>query len=317
MTPTAKLGAYGLVLALALGGGAAVGGAIGPVDTGGEADHVEHDPGASAAAQLPSGTEEGVTPVGLTRSEAGYSFEPERTDLSGRAGAPFRFRITGPDGEAVRAYEESHERDLHVIVVDRGLATFSHLHPTRAPDGTWSVELGERAPGTYRAYADFVPAGGPDLTLGVDLTVGGEFRPVPLPPVAATDTVDGYEVTLVGAPRAGSDAEVTLSLSRDGRPVTDLDPYLGSFGHLVAIRAGDLAYLHVHPIEEPDDKGGPDVRFAVAVPTSGDYRLFFDFAHAGAVHTADFTVDVPAAGPSNATTPDDTDAGHGADHEED
>lgn len=322
MTPAAKLGIYGLVLAVALGGGAVVGDAVGPIDTGGEADHVEHDPGrASAAPQPQLGTEEGVTPVGLTRSEAGYSFEPERTDLDPRSGGPFRFRITGPDGEAVRSYEESHERDLHFIVVDRGLATFSHLHPTRAPDGTWSVELGELEPGVYRAYADFVPADGPDLTLGVDLTVAGDFRPAPLPPVAAIDTVDGYEVTLAGAPAAGSDSEVTLTLSRDGRPVTDLDPYLGAFGHLVAIRAGDLAYLHVHPIEEPDENGGPDVRFAVAVPASGDYRLFFDFAHAGAVHTASFTVDVPdggsAAGPSTPSNPDDADAGHGVDHEED
>lgn len=45
--------------------------------------------------------------------------------------------------------------------------------------------------------------------------------------------------------------------------VTDLKPYVGAFGHLVALRAGDLAYLHVHPDGAPGDgrtapgPGGP------------------------------------------------------------
>ena len=68
--------------------------------------------------------------------------------------------------------------------------------------------------------------------------------------------------------------------------MTDLEPYLGALGHLVAIRDGDLAYLHVHPLDEADGAGGPQVRFAVEVPTAGTYGLFFDFAHGGEVRTA-------------------------------
>lgn len=323
MTPAVRLGAYGVVLALALGGGAVVGDTVGPLDTSSGADHVSHDADSTATLPRPPGEpEEDLMPSGLTTSAVGYTFEAERTDLDANANDHrFRFRITGPEGEVVRDFEPRHERELHFIVVDRDLATFSHLHPTRADDGTWSVELGEMAAGVYRAYADFAPTGGPDLTLGVDLAVAGDFRPAPLPPVARTDTVDGYEVTLTGAPVAGSDSEVTLTVARDGRQVTDLDPYLGAFGHLVAIRAGDLAYLHVHPLEGADD-GGPEVRFTVAVPTSGDYRLFFDFAHGGAVHTAAFTVDVPAGDNSGGTGPghgDDDggdDGGHGDAHGE-
>ena len=63
--------------------------------------------------------------------------------------------------------------------------------------------------------------------------------------------------------------------------MTDLQPYLGALGHLVAIRDGDLAYLHVHPLDEADGPGGPQVRFAVEVPTAGTYGLFFDFSHGG------------------------------------
>ncbi|GAA2466355.1 hypothetical protein GCM10023100_74820 [Actinocorallia cavernae] len=79
----------------------------------------------------------------------------------------------------------------------------------------------------------------------------------------------------------------------DGHPVGDLQPYLGAYGHLVALRAGGLAYLHVHPSGEPGDgttKPGPEVSFTVTAPTAGRYRLFFDFQHEGKVRTAAFTV---------------------------
>jgi hypothetical protein len=91
-------------------------------------------------------------------------------------------------------------------------------------------------------------------------------------------------VDLVGELDEGA---VAVRVSRDGEPVTDLEPYLGAYGHLVALREGDLAYLHVHP--EGGD-AGPEVPFAVEVPSAGGYRLFFDFRHEGVVRTAELAV---------------------------
>jgi hypothetical protein len=79
---------------------------------------------------------------------------------------------------------------------------------------------------------------------------------------------------------------------KDGEPVTDLQPYLGAYGHLVALREQDMAYLHVHPDGAPGDgstHSGPGVTFYAEVPTTGAYRLFLDFRHDGVVRTADFT----------------------------
>ncbi|MEZ0073796.1 hypothetical protein [Planotetraspora sp. GP83] len=113
-----------------------------------------------------------------------------------------------------------------------------------------------------------------------------------LPPVASTAVVDGYTVTLGGQLNAGRSSTLTVKITRQGKPVTDLQPYLGAYGHLVALRAGDLAYLHVHPDGSPGDgatPAGPEVTFHAEAPSDGDYRLFLDFKHAGAVHTAEFT----------------------------
>jgi hypothetical protein len=305
---------------VALGGGAAVGNAVGPVDVGGDetAEHdgrpstdPQHAPGDDEAAgpdSAPAGGEE--LPGGVLVSQAGYTLEAERTLLDGPRDAPFRFRITGPDGTPVRDFDFAHERELHLIIVGRDLTSYAHLHPDRADDGTWSIPLPALAPGAYRAYADFAVTDGPELTLGVDLSVPGAARPAPLPRDATSATVGDYRVTLAGTPAASTESELELTVSRDGEPVIDLEPYLGAAGHLVAIRAGDLAYLHVHPLDEADEANGPGVRFAVEVPSPGDYRLFFDFAHRGEVRTAAFTVHVPA-GDTGDTGGADAGGGHG------
>jgi hypothetical protein len=166
-------------------------------------------------------------------------------------------------------------------------------------------------PGQYRIFADFQPAARTEpLTLGVDVPAAGNYQPRPLRPAARTATVDGYTVDLTGNLVAGAESTVTLRVSRDGKPVTDLQPYLGAYGHLVALRDGDLAYLHVHPDGTPGDgrtASGPGITFHAEVPSAGSYRLYLDFQHDGQVHTAEFTA-VTADGA--ATTRSHSDSGH-------
>jgi hypothetical protein len=87
----------------------------------------------------------------------------------------------------------------------------------------------------------------------------------------------------------GHESTLTLTVTRDGRPVTDLEPYLGAYGHLVMLRAGDIAYVHVHAVE---GSSGPELAFEADAPEPGRYRLFLDFQHDGVVRTAEFTVTV-------------------------
>ena len=69
------------------------------------------------------------------------------------------------------------------------------------------------------------------------------------------------------------------------------EPYLGAGGHLVALRDGDLAFLHVHPTEGGDEHDDA-IRFATTFPTAGKYRLFLQFQHEGRVQTVAFTQEV-------------------------
>jgi hypothetical protein len=218
------------------------------------------------------------------------------------------FRVLGPEGAPVIAYTEDHGEDLHLVAVRSDLSGYQHVHPEMAADGTWTAPL-TLTPGNWRLVADTTPAGtAGDLALTGDLQVAGSDELQPLPEPGVRTEVDGYTVVLSGGLAPGAESELTFSVSRDGVPVTDLQPYLGAYGHLVALREGDLEYLHVHPVEDDAvaTAPGPHVEFAATAPSAGTYRLFLDFRHGDTVHTAAFTVPVAPGG----AAPDEP-AGHG------
>lgn len=214
---------------------------------------------------------------------------------------PLQFRILDPVGTPLTRYTDTHDKQLHLIVVGLDLTGFQHVHPELDENGNWHVSVDFDHAGDYRVFADFTPDGGDGITLSADVRVAGSYDPRPLPAATAATTVDGYTVSLEGAAHAGQTSKLTLSVSRDGIPVTDLQPYLAAYGHLVALRASDLAYLHVHPDGYPGDgvtPAGPAITFCANMPSAEDYRLFLDFKHGGVVRTAEFTLTA-----DNATTP--------------
>ncbi|MFI0448297.1 hypothetical protein [Actinomadura sp. 6N118] len=232
-------------------------------------------------------------PGGLQVSADGYTLDLLDTIIQ-PGEIDFRFRILGPDGHPVSAFTPIHDRELHLIVARRELTGFWHVHPERAADGTWSVRLDLPEAGAYRVFTDIAPRDlGRTITLGADLAVAGLYEPKPVPEPASTYAVDGYEVEIEGGLTHAEARQLTLTVRRNGKPVTDLQPYLAAYGHLVILRAGDLAYVHVHPNGEPGDgvtEPGPGITFHAQVPGPGTYRAFLDFKHGNVVRTAAFTL---------------------------
>jgi hypothetical protein len=229
---------------------------------------------------------------GLQIAEDGYTLRLIPAAPAVRRPTRLTFQITGPDGRPLTAFTPRHGKPLHLVVVRRDLTYYRHVHPALSPSGTWSAVLTFARAGTYRVFADFQPRGRTTpLTLGADLIVPGNQVPRALPAERVVTGLYGYTIQRAGTLEPGKRSRLTFTITRAGRPVTDLDPYLATYGHLVVLRSGDLAYLHVHP--EPRGAGssaGPTVTFDAEVPSAGAYRLFLDFRHQGRVRTAEFTV---------------------------
>jgi len=289
---TIRLSAFAALLAAVFAAAAFAGSKVAPeVDTehGEDMDgmpasetHSAHDSEA-ATAELP----------GLAVSASGYRLVADQTRLGADPAEPLRFRIVDADGATVTDFDTEHTKRMHLIVVRRDFTEFQHLHPRQRPDGSWATEADLSAGGTYRMFADF-STDDESLTLAADLFSPGRFEPAELPaPRRAAIAGDGYEVSIDGDPaHAGEADSIEFNVTRDGRPIDGVEPYLGADGHLVALREHDQAFLHVHPEGEPGGSG--PIAFEVTYPTPGRYRLYLQFKDHGKVRTAAFTQVVSA-----------------------
>jgi hypothetical protein len=311
-----KLAGFAAALALLFGGGALAGAAIGPggddtrATTSAQADghaaqpqeHSDMNTSTKTEPAAGHGGHDGAAaaghPVrGLAVAEDGLRLVVVDPELRRGREETLRFRIVGDVGDTVRDFDVSHEKRMHLILARRDLTGFQHLHPRQGADGTWSTTVRLDEAGSYRLFADFSHAG-EARTLAGELRVDGsaDLKDLPAPTATATSD-DGYEVRVdAGRVRPGEEADLRFAISNGGVPV-HTEPYLGAGGHLVALREGDLAFLHVHPTQHGDggaDEGGHDdsVGFAATFPTEGRYRLFLQFQHEGRVQTVAFTQEV-------------------------
>ncbi len=258
---------------------------------------------------------------------AKYAVEVKAT-LPIRAGEPASLviAIKDPQGKPVTKLETVHEKILHLLVVSKDLSWFAHEHPELRPDGTLRVAFAFPAPGEYMLYHDFTPPGvGQQVVRAMVSVPGTAPSPVPLTlDGPGAKVVDGYSVTLrTKKPlRVNEEAELDFEVSKDGKPVTDLQPYLGAMGHLVIISQDLEHFVHSHPLEKSgaaghsDAKpgahqhgasaaaaaaGGPEVRFHAHFEAPGLYKAWGQFQRGGKVLTVPVVVKVeesasPASG---------------------
>ena len=286
--PPTRLVAFVAAAAAVFGTAVLVGDAVGGDSGGHGAEQM------AARSQGVRGTTARPDPVrGLAVAENGLKLRLDQTELPRGRRAKLSFTVVGSNGRPVRDFQVEHTKRVHLIVARRDLTGFQHLHPKLGRDGRWSTAIEIDDAGSYRVFADFKRRG-ENHTLAADLAVDGPLDSRPVAPVRTTaDAGDGYRVRLTGgASKAGEEAELGFTVTRDGKEVA-VDDYLGAKGHLVALREGDMAYLHVHPVEAGHESaGGKPIEFATEFPSDGRYGLFLQFKHQGKVHTAAFTREV-------------------------
>jgi len=189
------------------------------------------------------------------------------------------FRLETLAGKPVTKFDVVHAALLHVAIVRPDLSGFQHIHPTIAKDGSWEVSLKEH--GQWHLVFESTPSGNANpVIVSANLDDEKKVPAVALPAPNDDVTVDGLRVL-----RSGLSFAITQA---DGSPAQGLEPYLGQPAHLIAIRQGDLAYVHLHP-----QLMSGMMMFGTTFPQPGTYRLFLQFGHNGTVLTVPFTVIQP------------------------
>lgn len=248
---------------------------------------------APSARPTPAAVPADPTGMGLSASRDGYTFV---TTASGAPGT-FIFHITGPDGHAVTSYQPYESKLVQCYVIRSDLTGFRYLDAAMNQDGLWSAALPELPAGSYRAFVTFAaPDAGHGTPLRYDLsrpfTVTGSSSTAVAPSTmdSLKSAVDGYVVTLAGAPRAGQPASLTVTVVTDGHPVESFNRYLDGYAHLTAFHAGDLARARIASAAAIGQGGALTAQ--ATFPEAGAWRVFAQFDQGGTVHTAEFTLAV-------------------------
>ena len=221
----------------------------------------------------------------------------------------------GPDDLKV-----AHEKLMHLILVRDDITGFQHVHP-EYQNGRWRVMATIPNQGAYQMYVDVEPKEEDPVTLRVPLTIGGATQQAQFPSVSTgmSANVGGIQVTLeLTSPlKTKEHTTLTFALTQNGKPVAQIDPYLGAFGHVVVLRHTDADdYLHGHPITETKPTDGKVV-FESEFPIKGTYTLFAQFSINGQVKTFPITVSVETEGQASddhQTTDTNTTVEQGASH---
>lgn len=233
-------------------------------------------------------------------------------NLTAGSNVELRFKVSeATNGIPVSFYRPIQEKLAHLIIVDSELNYFEHIHPEQR-GSEFFITTKFPKDGRYHLYLDFQPWGGIEQQIAQTLSVGTVQQPAAL----ANQSVDmnttkqfgDYEVTLkTNGPLKAQQMSVgrqaitfTIADAKTKQPITNLEPYLAAFGHLVMLNQKTYDYIHVHPSRltplAPNEKGGPSVEFlplGIYGPIKpGNYRAFGQFNHNGKIFTADFTVKV-------------------------
>jgi hypothetical protein len=211
-----------------------------------------------------------------------------------------RFRLESPDGKLVKDLEVVHEKVLHLLMVSSDLAWFSHEHPALQADGTFRLNTTFPRGGSFTLYHDFTPSGVGMQVVPVEIEVDGPAA-APVPLAASRErkqTIGGITFELDAPASIASLRTHTLTFraTRDGKPVTDLEPFLAAMGHLIVVSEDRKRFVHSHPIEPPNApatrRGGPDVAFSALFPVPGLYKAWSQFQYQGNVLTVPFVLEV-------------------------
>ena len=244
----------------------------------------------------------GMALVPATADYHPYHLDVELTPRALRSGEKgrARFVVRDPASDAVvTRFEPIHERVFHLFIVSRDLEYFAHLHPSLHPDGSLDAEVVVPRSGAYQLIAYFLPSGGsPQFVQRAFATAhySGSFAQSPALVADLADKAESDMTVHLVPPdmRAGREQLVTFEIRdrTNGSPVTDLQPYLGATGHMLAVNGDLSAAFHSHPVDAVSSLSGPTVVFQMLFPRAGMYRVWAQFQRAGRVTTVRFTVPV-------------------------
>jgi hypothetical protein len=242
------------------------------------------------------------------------------------AGVPTTFKVSlkEADGSPAKLSVDM-DKLIHVIIASKDETVFAHIHPddlhplTQEEKDTSTFTLNYAFPksGTYLISVDYAHGftlESHQFTVEVSGTPAQSSETQVYP---QTGVFDGYNVSLdSGVPFAGEVTTIRYNITKDGKPVTNIVPYLEAAMHISVVKNDFDSFLHVHGEVHPPGQPlppiivkngqvlhsmammtlpptiGPTIEAHLIFPTAGLYTIWGEFKVGDSVIPTSFTVKV-------------------------
>ncbi|KTD60653.1 hypothetical protein Lsan_1944 [Legionella santicrucis] len=180
--------------------------------------------------------------------------------------------------------KEVHTKKIHVLIIDPSLSDYHHVHPMiDSEKQDFVFHFTPKKTGSYQMWVDITPIQtNKQGFLVADLGTSSK-NPLVKEKVVLNTTMNPYKFTLKldSKPKAGQEVMATITVTKNGKPFTKLEPVMGAFAHVVGFSGDHSSILHIHPMgKEPtkkSDRGGAELMFHIGLKKTGFVKLFAQF----------------------------------------
>ena len=220
--------------------------------------------------------------------------------------------------------EVEHEKLVHVIVINDDFTIFSHIHPEDSrlttsemkDNGVFAINYTFAKPGRYIVGINFA-ANRKGYTKKFYVDVAGIKKENPRKDLSTNKIFGNYAVNLSYSKIiAGKPVALKYHFEQDGRPLEDMEPYLGAAMHVAIVKDDLTDFMHTHAMTGMDgmmntnmdmgmnmpmntnsgmevpSKFGPNLEVDAEFPENGLYHIFAEFMHSGKIVLTHFMVEV-------------------------
>ena len=190
-------------------------------------------------------------------------------------------KAVNADGTTATKFAIVPEKEMHLLAISEDLTELQHLHPVYEGEGQFKVITKFEYGGNYKLYADFTPEDKAQHLNTHEVEVIGEQCKGELKPdLGEEKIIDDLNFKLEAdntSPNQHTDLIFTVADAVTGKPVSELEPYLDSAGHVVIVSEDRAVFLHVHPTDEVT--AGPVVSYMTSFQRQGNYKIWGQFKY--------------------------------------
>lgn len=180
--------------------------------------------------------------------------------------------------------KEVHTQKIHVLMVDSSLSDYHHIHPLQEKNkNAFVFTFTPKNKGSYKMWVDITPAEINEQTF-IATDIGNHALDIPVKQeISLKTTIGPYEFTLTPDSdlTVGNMTMATITVTKNGKPFTQLEPVMGAYAHVVGFAGDHSSIMHIHPMgKEPEtasDRSGPELMLHLEPNKKGFVKLFAQF----------------------------------------